>query len=377
MNPHTSSYWLRQQVSPLNLAAHITWIAVAVDLWRQDFGAWRSGVPAIVSATLLVAFVVALAANVSGRLRSPACAFAVLAQGVCALALVASTRISSTPILLIVVIAQAGSVWSTRAVVLWMLASSAALYVVIAGATWNADVALGIVMQIGFQSFAVLMTRFAAAAERRAEELRAINAELVATRSLLAAGARDQERLRLSRELHDVAGHTLTALKLNLRALQQQAPAHLVDEVAQCTQLADELLGDLRGVVRQMRSDDGIDLGRALDSLAAPFRKPRVRIALDPDVRVDSLELAQTIVRVVQEGVTNAVRHADAEQVTVTLRRDGERLHLDIIDDGRATTPICAGYGLTGMRERVEEQGGELHVERGTGGTTVRVLLPA
>lgn len=377
MNPYTPSYWLRQQVSPLNLAAHITWIAVAVDLWRQDFGAWRSGVPTIVSAALLVAFVVALAANVSGRLRGPACALAVLAQGVCALALVASTRISSTPILLIVVIAQAGAVWSTRAVVLWMLASSAALYVVIAGAAWNADVALGIVMQIGFQSFAVLMTRFAAAAERRAEELRAINAELVATRSLLAAGARDQERLRLSRELHDVAGHTLTALKLNLRALQQQAPAHLVDEVAQCTQLADELLGDLRGVVRQMRSDDGIDLGRALDSLAAPFRKPRVRIALDPDVRVDSLELAQTIVRVVQEGVTNAVRHADAEQVTVTLRRDGERLHLDIIDDGRATTPICAGYGLTGMRERVEEQGGELHVERGTGGTTVRVLLPA
>ena len=126
-----------------------------------------------------------------------------------------------------------------------------------------------------------------------------------------------------------------------------------------------------------MRSDDGIDLGRALNSLAAPFRRPRVDIVLDPAVRVDSLELAQTIVRVVQEGITNAVRHADAEHTTVTLRRDGEQLRLDIADDGRATTPIRAGHGLTGMRERVEEHGGELHVERGPHGTTLRVLLPA
>lgn len=377
MNPPTPAHWLRQQLSPLNLAAHITWIAVATDLLRQDFGQSRSGVPMTVSAALFAAFVCALVVNFSGRLRGTACTAAVLVQGVCALALVACTRVWSTPILVIIVIAQAAAMWSPRALALWMLVSNLVLYAIIAKLQWDVNAALSVVMQVGFQSFAVLMTRFATSAEQRAEELRAINAELVATRSLLAEGVRDQERLRLSRELHDVAGHKLTALKLNLRALQQQAPADLVDEVAQCTQLADELLGDLRGVVRQMRSDDGIDLGRALNSLAAPFRRPRVDIVLDPAVRVDSLELAQTIVRVVQEGITNAVRHADAEHTTVTLRRDGEQLRLDIADDGRATTPIRAGHGLTGMRERVAEHGGELHVERGPHGTTLRVLLPA
>jgi signal transduction histidine kinase len=80
---------------------------------------------------------------------------------------------------------------------------------------------------------------------------------------------------------------------------------------------------------------------------------------------------------VVQEGITNAVRHAEAEQVTVTLRRDHDRLRLDIRDDGRARTPIRAGHGLTGMRERVDEHGGELVIDRDASGTTLHVVLPA
>lgn len=377
MNPPLTASWLRQQLTSLNLAAHITWVAVAADLWRQNFGVANSPQLAAVAMSLLVLFVLALLANFGGRLRGPACTAAVLVQGVCALALVACTRVWSTPILIIIVVAQAAALWSARVLTWWMLISNLALYAIIARMQWDANAALTVAMQVGFQSFAVLMTRFAARAEQRAEELRAINAELVATRSLLAEGVRDQERLRLSRELHDVAGHKLTALKINLRALQQQVPASLADDATQCTQLADELLGDLRGVVRQMRSDEGIDLGRALNSLAAPFRKPVVRIVLDPVVRVESLDLAHTIVRVVQEGITNAVRHADAGHATVTLSRDAEHLRLEIADDGRNPAPIRPGHGLGGMRERIEECGGELHIERGARGTTLHVRWPA
>lgn len=377
MNPTTSPHGLRHQLEPLNLAAHITWIAIAADLMRQDFGVARSGVPALLSAGVLVLFVAALFANLSGRLRGAHATSSLLVQGACALALVACTRVWSTPILYIIVIAQAAAIWPTRALLAWALAGNLVLYGIIARFSWNMDALLAVVMQAGFQAFAALMSRLAAAAEQRAEQLRAINAELVATRTLLAEGARDQERLRLSRELHDVAGHKLTALKLNLRALQQQSTGALAEDIASCTQLADELLGDLRGVVRQMRSDDGIDLARALASLAAPFRKPAVRIDIDPALRVDSLETAQTIVRVVQEGITNAVRHADADRVVVSLRRDGGVLRLDIGDDGRARAPIREGHGLTGMRERVAEHGGKLEIERDAGGTTLRVALPA
>ena len=98
------------------------------------------------------------------------------------------------------------------------------------------------------------------AAERTAADLQQTNADLLATRSLLAESARDPERLRLARELHDVAGHKLTALKLNLTALaaQRQLAAAALDQGG--AQLADELLGDIRGVVAQMRQHDGLDL---------------------------------------------------------------------------------------------------------------------
>ncbi len=370
------SSWLSSLTEPLNLAAHFTWLAVGLDLLRHDFGAARTGVPMVLVMALFAAFVGTLLASFSGRLRGTTASLMVLLQGVLALALIAGTRVWSTPILFIIVVAQAASIWPLRVLVPWALLSNLALYLIIAGLRWDPNVVLSLVMNLGFQAFAALMMRIAAAAERRTEELRAINAELVATRSLLAEGARDQERLRLSRELHDVAGHKLTALKLNLRALQPSVSGDVAAEVALCTQLADELLSDLRGVVRQLRSDDGIDLQRALASLAAPFRKPAVRIEIDPQVRVDSLELAQTIVRVVQEGITNAVRHADAEQVRIRLECDAGALRLSISDDGRGRRSIRPGHGLTGMRERIDEHGGELAIESGSGGTTLRVVLP-
>jgi signal transduction histidine kinase len=368
---------LASLTEPLNLAAHVTWIAVGIDLIANRFGLARTGVPIALSATLFLLFIAALVANFSGRLRGHQGSLAVLLQGAAALALIGCTRVWSTPILFIIVVAQAAAIWPLRVLLPWALLSNAVLYAIIARFGWDSGALLSVVMNAGFQAFAALMTRIAKDAEGRADELRAINAELVATRSLLTEGARDQERLRLSRELHDVAGHKLTALKLNLRALQPQVAGEVADEVALCTQLADELLSDLRGVVRQLRSDDGIDLQRALASLAAPFRKPQIELSIDPEVRVESLELAQTIVRVVQEGITNAVRHADAEHVRIGLSRDAQSLKLAIADDGRNRAPIRPGHGLTGMRERIDEHGGTLEIERDAGGTTLTVVLPA
>ena len=184
-------------------------------------------------------------------------------------------------------------------------------------------------------------------------------------------------RLRLARELHDVSGHKLTALKINLRALQQQTDGEVGAEIAMCTQLADELLGDLRGVVRQLRSEEGIDLARALAALAAPFRKPRIELEIDPALRVDSLALAQTIVRIVQEGITNAVRHADASVVHVQLRRHGTHLQLDIRDDGRGSARPREGHGLIGMRERVDDHGGSLSIDPSGVGFALQIRLPA
>lgn len=95
---------------------------------------------------------------------------------------------------------------------------------------------------------------------------------------MLAESARDGERLRLSRELHDVSGHKLTAMKLNLALLAQNPALACRSEFATTRGLADELLSDLRGVVSQLRRYDGIDIKEALTRLAEIFPVPRVHL---------------------------------------------------------------------------------------------------
>jgi signal transduction histidine kinase len=194
---------------------------------------------------------------------------------------------------------------------------------------------------------------------------------------LLAETARDSERLRLSRELHDVAGHKLTALKLNLAALARDPRFATDEQVRLCSRLADELLADIRGVVMQMRQDEGLDLGAALQALATPFPRPSMHLQIEPQARVASLAQAEAVLRAVQEGLTNAVRHSQAHNLWVVLRRDGGNLRLDIRDDGRGAGDLSAGNGLRGMRERLEGVGGGLDVSRtDTGGVHLQAWLP-
>jgi signal transduction histidine kinase len=224
-----------------------------------------------------------------------------------------------------------------------------------------------------FQSFATLVMTMTVRAERDRDQLAQVNADLLATRSLLAESARDSERLRLSRELHDIAGHKLTALKLNLAALARDPRWQGDDAVRLCAQLADELLADIRGVVLQMRLHDGLDLRQAIGSLAAPFPRPRVHLELADDARAADLEQAEALLRTMQEALTNAARHSNAENLWVVLRRERDGIALDIRDDGRGSGELHFGNGLSGMRERLRAIGGALQVERGDGGG-VRLL---
>jgi signal transduction histidine kinase len=195
----------------------------------------------------------------------------------------------------------------------------------------------------------------------------------MATRSLLTESARDGERLRLSRELHDVAGHKLTALKLNLAVLAQDAGVADRREVITARTLADELLTDLRNVVSQLRRYDGIDLSAALQQLASVIPVPQVNVQVDPEARIDDAERAESLVRVAQESITNAARHAAARHVQLRLARWDEWLELTVQDDGKGAAGSRAGLGITGMRERVQALGGSLDIGVGEAGG-VRVL---
>lgn len=367
----------RKFFSPLSLAAYVAIAAV----WFTSVPALTGRDPSLgVWARLCIGgFALAFVLVVSPGESKPRYWLSVLVMGVCAFALLYLGPSGASPILLVLLAAILAAELSGPRLLLVLCANNLLLFVLIRwqwGGGWQSTTAsvLGIA---SFQVFASLLMRYASQAEAMAEALRASNADLLATRSLLAESTRDAERLRLSRELHDVAGHKLTALKLNLAALTRDPRRQGDDTVRLCAQLADELLADIRTVVRQLRQDEGIDLHRAIAALAAPLPRPRLQLDIADDARAENLEQAEAVLRSVQEALTNTARHSQAQQLWVVLRRDHGRLVLDIRDDGRGHGELRPGNGLTGMRERLQALGGDLAVGRtGTGGVHLQAWLP-
>jgi signal transduction histidine kinase len=373
---------LRQLLQPMNLAAYAAWAGVGFELWGTHPSSTGVLAPALLPPVQLALYLGFMLLFVGRELREapregPALAL-VLAQAAVALALTTLARASTAPVLMVVAFAQLAQLLSPRQLAVAFVAINAGLYSVFRVA-WQSDwPAMGTLLHASFQLFAVVASWYAVTAQRSRDALAAANVELMATRSLLAESARDSERLRLARELHDVAGHALTALKLNLRALQRR-PALAGDaQLALCARLADELLGDIRGLVQQMRLHDGVELGELMQRLAAPFPKPRLHMQLDPGLRVPSLEQAEAVLRTVQEALTNAARHGGADNLYLHMHREHDRLRLDIRDDGRgAGGALRFGNGLTGMRERLQAAGGDCDAQGGTQrGVHISAWLP-
>ena len=107
-----------------------------------------------------------------------------------------------------------------------------------------------VLIYAGFEMFAGVTVHASRSAEEARDRLARVNADLLATRSLLADASRDAERMRLARELHDVLGHKLTAMRINLRALAGEPGAS--DSLKLCEQLSAELQDDVRGVVQAL-----------------------------------------------------------------------------------------------------------------------------
>ncbi|MGH8216418.1 MAG: sensor histidine kinase [Rhodanobacteraceae bacterium] len=196
------------------------------------------------------------------------------------------------------------------------------------------------------------------------EDQRRLNSELRATRALLAESSRISERMRIARELHDLVGHHLTALSLNL-----EVAGHLVvneeaaDHVARARSTAKHLLADVREVVSELRDDEGIELTTALRDLTEGVQGLEVHLELPQRFAVGDSRRAQVLLRCTQEIITNAVRHARARNLWLRFEEGaGGMLLLKARDDGCGALELKPGNGLTGMRERLAEVGGQLAI---------------
>ena len=236
-------------------------------------------------------------------------------------------------------------------------------------------------LQVGLYlslSTLTFMTSYVARRQTEArEELRVVNSEMRATQLLLAEGERAGERLRISRELHDVVGHHLTALSLNLEVASHLVTGKALDHVKQAQSVSKQLLADVRQVVSALRGSDTVDLDRTLHELVASAPAPDVHLTLPEPFRIADARRAQVLVRLTHEILTNTMRRAKARNLWLDFRVDGDEVELVARDDGRGATELKAGNGLTGMRERLEIFGGSLDVETRPGyGFVVLARLP-
>jgi signal transduction histidine kinase len=204
-------------------------------------------------------------------------------------------------------------------------------------------------------------------------------AELQQSREAILS-AREEERRRLRRELHDGLGSALAGIALTLQAARNTGGPQgdeLVEGAREQTQAA---VADVRRLVRGLRPPVLEDLG-----LAAALRAHADRLGpLDVEIELPqspltlpaAVELA--LYRIATEALTNVVRHAHARHCRVTLRTDGGEVALEIADDGDGLTADAApGVGLRSMRERAAELGGRVELTTGTtGGLAVEVRLP-
>ncbi|WP_341677445.1 histidine kinase [Niveibacterium sp. SC-1] len=233
------------------------------------------------------------------------------------------------------------------------------------------DVGGTLLSLLALHGMALGMGRMAADEMRKRRWLEVANAELASEDRLQSEQVRFAERLQLSRDLHDLMGHHLAALNLNLQLgdelLTRGEPERAALAVAQARRSAARMLTDVREVVHGMRHERRIDLSDALKELAERIARPHIRLELDAVVSDLSPRVAHAVLRCVQEAITNAVRHAQASEVQVHIVQVGEALRVEVRDDGRGAPQLQPGHGLAGMRARMTELGGEL-VLHSTGG---------
>ena len=199
-----------------------------------------------------------------------------------------------------------------------------------------------------------------------------------------AVEGQELERRRLARELHDETGQALTSILLGLKSLEESGHRDVVEAVRSLRELVVQTLQDVRRLAVELRPTalDDFGLPTALERLASSFAEQTgAAVELESRLGDDRLpaEVETVLYRIVQEALTNVVKHAQADRVSIVLRRKDGSVTAVIEDDGRGFDRSDAGegFGLVGMKERVELVKGRLEIETSRGkGTTLVVEVP-
>jgi signal transduction histidine kinase len=262
----------------------------------------------------------------------------------------------------------------------WVVLQTACLIIIISPSSPRGWVLAYAGTCFAFKTFSYVVVVFARREADARSHQESVNAELIATRQLLVETSRSRERLRISQELHDALGHQLTALNIHLEiALNQPRPEEVEAHIRKAQLVAKAMLSDVRDVVGTLREfDENGDLFRAIHSLTRSLPNLEVHLSADKDLPPIRGEHAHTLLRCVQEVITNTLKHARAENLWVCISGLDGVLQIETWDDGRgAGHDFTLGIGLSGMRERFEQLGGSVKIAARNGnGFSLHGQLP-
>lgn len=205
---------------------------------------------------------------------------------------------------------------------------------------------------------------------RDKQQLQATLAQLGTTQALLSAVVTDSERQRIARDLHDRMGHHLVALKLQLQLAERGAlPANQPPPIVVAKELVGELFTDVRETVSSLREQSQFDFGKALKSMLARISALTFDIRGQWPAHFDNYQVADCLLRCIQEAITNTLKHSDATLMTLEFAVDADQYRLTLRDNGQKSRrgEWSSGRGLEGMRQRVAALHGTLEWHGGKG----------
>lgn len=368
-----------QSAAWLNWAGIVTWLVVSLST-LADIAAGRFmgiGALAFVAAFLLFGVMLALCFWPASLFRVQGGLPALAIETACGLVMVYFGG-GAEGATLVIVAAQAPYFLSPPAAWGWVVLQTAALLAIFVPRAGVLEAVSGAVAFGGFQMFAVATSMLARSERSAKEALARANAELTATRGLLAENTRSDERLRISRDLHDTLGHHLTALSLQLDVASRLASGRAAEHVLEAHAITRLLLSDVRSVVSDLRDAGPVDVAAAIRALLPQEGPLAVHLELPAALPLDDPARAQALVRSVQEIITNTTRHAAAANLWIAITPSATGIALHARDDGRGCDGVTLGNGLVGMRERFECLAGRIDVTSAAGrGFEVRGFLPS
>ena len=261
-----------------------------------------------------------------------------------------------------------------------------------------------------FNLFAMIMSNTAIKEARAREDADALNRQLSSTQQLMKQALTQDERLRIARNIHDVLGHHLTALTINLQVasrkismLEGKDPQDIKKHVEQSHSIAKLLLSDVREAVSDIRENAAINFSDAVHALVEELPRPRVTLHIDDNLSLTNVSIADCLLRCMQEALTNVIKHSSAQYFVISLQQREGSYYLCLQDScvpseqsdsrGANNSPeahltnleeannihnahVTPGNGLKGMQERVSALGGHITWQQREQGFQIDIQIP-